>query len=295
MKKHCLGMIACAIVLAVFMLATAALAADAPAKGPGAPNAEKLGWRLAIQAWSFKEFTLFEAIDKTASLGLKYIEAFPGQALSPEKDDVKFDQNISPEIMQEVKAKLTATGVKMVNFGVTQIPEDEKEARKLFEFAKAMGLETICAEPPAEQMPTVDRLAQEYGINIAIHNHPKPSRYWSPDAFLKAVDGRSKRIGACADTGHWPRSGLNSLDCLKKIDGRIISLHFKDLNEEGPKAHDVPWGTGVCNVKSLLAELKRQGFKGVFSIEYEYNWDNSVPDIAKSVEFFDKTAAELAK
>ena len=30
----------------------------------GAPNAEKLGWRLGCQAYSFNRFTFFEAIDK---------------------------------------------------------------------------------------------------------------------------------------------------------------------------------------------------------------------------------------
>ena len=51
----------------------------------GAPNAEKLGWHLGCQAYTFHKSTLFEAIDKTASLGLHYIEVFPGQKLSPEQ------------------------------------------------------------------------------------------------------------------------------------------------------------------------------------------------------------------
>ena len=35
-----------------------------------------------MQAWTFNQTTLFEAIDNTASLGLHYIEAMPGQKLS---------------------------------------------------------------------------------------------------------------------------------------------------------------------------------------------------------------------
>ena len=83
------------------------------------------------------------------------------------------------------------------------------------------------------------------------------------------------------------RSGINPLEALKKLEGRVVSLHFKDLNEASPDAHDVPWGTGKADVKALLTELKRQGFKGVFSIEYEHNWENSVPDIAQCVANFD--------
>jgi len=280
---------------AILMVAlTVAFVAPA-AFGQGAPNAEKMGWRLGCQAWSFNKFTLFEAIDKTASIGLKYIEAFPGQALSPEKKDVKFDHTISKEIQDEVKAKLASAGVTLVNYGVVGIPNNEDEAKKVFEFAKAMGIETLCAEPAKAQIPMLDKLTKKYGVNIAIHNHPKPSLYWSPENVLEAVKGASPRIGSCADTGHWARSGLVSLDSLKKLEGHIVSLHFKDINAAEKEAHDVIWGTGVCDARAMMEELKRQGVKAVFSIEYEHNWDNNVPDIAKCVEWFDKTCAELNK
>ncbi|HPV37818.1 MAG TPA: TIM barrel protein, partial [Candidatus Hydrogenedentes bacterium] len=132
--------------------------------------------------------------------------------------------------------------------------------------------------------------------NVAVHNHPNPSFYWNPDTVLEFVKDRTKRVGACADTGHWPRSGVDPLEALKKLEGRIITFHFKDLNEFGKReAHDVPWGTGVCNVEALMKEIQRQGLKNiVFSIEYEHNWDNSVPEIAQCVAYFDKVAAELA-
>lgn len=277
------------IVTSVLMTASAAMAA-------GASNAEKLGWRLGCQAYSFNRFTFYEAVDKNASLGLKVIEAYPGQKLSAEKPDAKLDHNMSPELQKEVKTKLDQAGVKLVNYGVVGLPNDEQECRKVFDFAKAMGIETIVSEPDKKAFDLLDKLTEEYKINVAIHNHPKPSGYWNPDAVLEAVKGHSKRIGACADTGHWMRSGINPLEALKKLEGRIISFHFKDLNEFGKnEAHDVTWGEGKGDVPALLKEIKRQGFKGVFSIEYEHNWDNSVPDIAKCVEAFDKMCAELAK
>jgi sugar phosphate isomerase/epimerase len=282
------------VALCALCLTTLALPALAQQAAQGAPNAEKLGWRLACQAYSFNRFTFFEAVDKNASLGLRYLEAYPGQSLSKEKPDVKFDHNMSEETMKEVNAKLASANVKLVNYGVVGLSKDEAESRKVFEFAKKMGIETIVSEPEKDAFPMIDKLTQEYGINMAIHNHPKPSRYWKPEAELEALKGMGPRMGACADTGHWPRSGLNSLECLKKMEGRIISLHFKDLNEMGKDAHDVTWGTGVCDVKAMLTELKRQNVKAVFSIEYEYNWDNSVPDIAECVKAFDKFAAELA-
>ena len=105
-----------------------------------------------------------------------------------------------------------------------------------------MGIKTLVSEPAEDAFDTLDKLCEEYGINVAIHNHPKPSIYWDPDTVLKVCKGRSKRIGACADTGHWARSGFDPIECIKKLEGRIISFHLKDLNKKAADAHDVPWG-----------------------------------------------------
>ena len=114
--------------------------------------------------------------------------------------------------------------------------------------------------------------------------------------MLAACKDRCKLIGSCGDTGHWMRAGYVPIDTLKKLEGRVMHLHFKDLDESGRKGHDVPWGTGKADAKGMMQELKRQGYKGYFSIEYEHG---SLDDLAKTVplciEFFDKTAAELAK
>jgi sugar phosphate isomerase/epimerase len=130
----------------------------------------------------------------------------------------------------------------------------------LFEFAKAMGVETILSEPKIEHLQMVDRMANKYGINIAIHNHALPSYYWHPSIVMNAIKNRSPRIGAAADLGHWVRSGINPLEGVKMLEGRIISIHVKDLKQPaaGP-VHEVPWGTGTyvtCQVYSMSLKAR---------------------------------------
>jgi len=98
------------------------------------------GFAVGCQAWTFNRFSVFEAIDKTAEAGGKVIEFYPGQKLSKEQPDIKFDHNASDDIIAKVKAKLAEKGIRAVNYGVVGIPKEEAGARKVFEFAKKLDL-----------------------------------------------------------------------------------------------------------------------------------------------------------
>lgn len=247
------------------------------------------GFYVGCQAWTWNNFTVFEAIEKTAQAGGKVIEFYPGQRLSPEEPNVQWHHGASPETIQKVKEKLAQHGIRAVNYGVVGISRNETEARKVFEFAKTMGMRAVTTES-VDALDTLEKLVKEYDIMVAIHNHPRQMnnpnyRVWDPNYVLSLVQNRDPRIGACADTGHWARSGLNPVECLRILKGRIISSHLKDLNAMGPGAHDVAFGTGVCDIPAILEELKRQGFEGNISVEYEHQMDRSMPMVAQCIGF----------
>jgi sugar phosphate isomerase/epimerase len=253
--------------------------------------AEQLGWQLAIHERTFEKFTLDEAMDKTAALGLKYMSLSASVKLD-DKTTVA-TANLTDEQIAAIKTHLAAAGLKLVNAYVP-LPANEAKCRKEFEFARKMGIDVLVGEPAQGALDTVEKLCKEYNIKVAIHDHPKGhSLYWNPEGVLAAIKNRSPLMGACADTGHWMRSGLDPVECLKKLQGHVICLHFKDLTEKSPKGYDVPWGTGAGNCKGMMAELQRQGFRGAFYAEYEHYTDHLMPELAECVTFFDKTCAEL--
>jgi sugar phosphate isomerase/epimerase len=216
------------------------------------------------------------------SCGLQYVECYPGQTIGggiEGKMDFKMDAAKQAQVKDLLKSKKKT----LVAFGVVSA-NNEADWKQLFDFAKAMGIQVITSEPSPKDWDLVSKLCDQYKIKLAIHDHPKPSRYWHPDSVLAAINGRSKYMGACADIGHWVRSGLDPVECIQKLNGKVFSLHFKDLNEKAPKAHDVIWTTGVSNMEGVLKELKKQKFQGLFSAEYEHNWQNSVPDLTQSVK-----------
>jgi sugar phosphate isomerase/epimerase len=247
------------------------------------------GFLLGCQAWTWNHFTVYEAIEKTAEAGGKVIEFYPGQRLSPEEPSTVWDHNASPETIEKVKAQLAKYHVEAVNYGVVGIPRDEAGARKIFDFAKALGLRAITTES-TDAIDTIEKLVKEYNIMVAFHDHPREPRnpgyrMWDPRYILSVVKDRDRRIGACADVGHWVRSGLKPVDALRILRGRIISSHLKDLNELSPRGHDVPAGTGVSDIPGILDELHRQDVPGDVAIEYEYHMENSMPEVAQSIGF----------
>jgi sugar phosphate isomerase/epimerase len=272
------------IILSVVTICT--LSTLAVCGGPIPESCQTGGFAIGCQAWTFKNFSVLEAIDKTAEAGGKVIELYPGQRLSKEQPDVKFDHNAPDEVVGIVKARLAERGIKAVNYGVVSIPRDEAGARKVFDLAKTLGLYAVTTES-VDALDTIEKLVKEYDIRVGIHNHPRraddPSyKVWDPKYVLSVIKDRDSRIGATADTGHWVRTGLDPVESLKILQGRVISSHLKDLSAQ---AHDVPYGSGVSNIRGILDELKRQGFSGNISVEFEHNWDNNVPDVAQCIGF----------
>lgn len=161
--------------------------------------------------------------------------------------------------------------------------------RKVFDFARKMGIRTVVCEPADEAFPVLDKLLEEYDLRAAIHNHPQPAKYALPGTTLERLKGRSGRIGVCADTGHWMREGLNPVECLRLLKGRILDMHLKDRTDfgKGASAKDVAWGSGRAGVRDILAELTLQDYDGALTMEYENEEEVLTPEpaIRRSVAY----------
>jgi len=272
-----------------FILPIICLLASVAVGDPIPDNCKIGGFAVGCQAWTFNRFSATEAVAKTALTGSKVIEFFPGQKLSPDEPNVKLDHNASDEVITKIKACLAQHDVRAVNYGVVGA-KDEAEWRKIFEFAKKLGLYGVTTEG-VDQLDIIEKLVKEFDIRVAIHNHPKRAdnpnyKVWNPAYVYSVVRDRDLRIGACADVGHWATSGITPLDGVKQLKGRIVSVHMKDRSTIGKSSEDLPFGEGISNLRGVLDELKRQGFTGNISVEYETKWENSVPDVAQCVGFF---------
>ncbi len=255
-----------------------------------APHAEKLGWRLGCCAYTFNYLTFYETIDKAASLGLNVLVGFNWQRLSPQKPDAKMSEHMSAADRNETRKRMADAGVKLACCYCDGW-DKEDACRRLFDFASEMGIETIDSDPPNEAfLDTCERLCDEHQINLAVHNHAKPSLDWQPETLMKLFAGRSKRIGACCDTGHWARSGLNAIECLRTLEGRILTFDLKDVDAKG---RCVPLGTGRANIDAILGEINRERFRGVLGIEYDQPGAKLESEIAQCAAYVERVSQEL--
>lgn len=259
-----------------FLQRTAGILMTASAWGQKKEVKRKVGWKLGLQSYSLRAMPFDKAVSTAKELGVNYLEAFPG--------------HLPIERAEEAKKVLREQGIKLVAYGVVGISNDERAVRRLFEFAKTMGIEVLTADPSPDSFDLLDKLVEEYGIYIAIHNHGPGSRYPGVDSVVKAIQGHHERIGLCYDTGHGARAGDDIVEAVHKIGKRIYGVHLKDVNEQ---KHDVVVGTGILKIRDFVQALKKVGFKGMLALEYELEPQNPVPGIRKSLDYIRRVLSEV--
>ncbi|MDX9866588.1 MAG: sugar phosphate isomerase/epimerase family protein [Kiritimatiellia bacterium] len=247
-------------------------------------------FEVGVCAYSFRKGTAFEAIDKAKACGAEVIEFFLWQKLSPEHPDVILNASLTEEHLAALKTKIAASGLRAVNAYVADFGKTDEDTRKLFAFAKKLGLRGLTGEPPADRFDLIERMVKEYDVRLCFHNHAKNPgkpqyRNWDPGYLMGLMKGRDPRIGFSVDTGHIYRSGMDPVAYLQAVNGRIHSVHLKDVQEAKYGSPDVPYGRGVGMIPAVLDELARQGFRGHVGVEFDDVSPQVEQDVRQCLDF----------
>lgn len=250
-------------------------------------------WKFGIALWTFHTVNFPQSLDKVDSAGLKYIEPNTFHKTGPELKDTLIGQ-LSPAGIEKLKSMIAQRGLTCESI---YIVGDSTIAswKKQFDIAKQLGVKFVTTEPPLNMWDSIDSLAGAYGVKVAIHEHWRGfSHYWNPDTTLMALKGHSN-FAVCADLGHWPKSGINPLDAVKKLSGHIIAVHLKDIAAyNDPKLVDVPVGTGVVDFPAIFQELKKQGFDGHIYIERDaVEQPSNLPSVKKEIAYYNEQMSKL--
>lgn len=236
-----------------------------------AAAAQATNLNLGVQLYSLRGYKVDEALRHARDLGFKFVEFYPGM----------YPLNADATAIDAMKKQLADLGLTISAHGVNRFTKDAVANRKMFEFAKAAGIRTFGADPDPDSFASLDELVKEFDIRVAIHNHGPTHRYNKAIDVLQAVEKYDSRIGACADLGHFLRSGERPVEVIRLLKGRLYGIHLKDFAEMQDKTKGVILGKGHIDVPAVMAALIAVDFPadGALSIEYEENPQNPLADI----------------
>lgn len=247
-------------------------------KGPYAP------FRMALQSYSLRKFEFQKAVETLYDVRLDFIDLWPGH-FPANLDESEFRRRL--RFMRQNMARRIA-------YGVVEFTKDHEANRTIFEFAKKLNVYAITANPAPDSFESIDKLAAQFELTVAIHNHgPDDKMYGTPDLIQKAIKDCSTRIGLCVDTGHFLRAGVKPAEVLKTFKDRVHAVHLKDGKSEGGSWKETIAGQGDLDLLGFLRALKASGFKGGLALEYEEEPENPVPSILKCLESVKEAVKKL--
>jgi sugar phosphate isomerase/epimerase len=249
-----------------------------------APRAEDL--KFGVQTWTLRNLSFDQVVDFCSQHKIKYLELIPDH----------IGLNKSKEEWQKKKDAMDKAGLIPYTFGVAGTSLNKEENRKLFELAKFFGMKLIVVEPPDFKIfDSLEELAKEYDIKVAIHNHGIHSMYGNPLVVKNVLTHRDpKYIGVCLDAGWIASSRLDPSKVFKEYNGRVFDIHLKDKKvnntEKGDVATDTFLGEGDANLKELLKTVKAANWQGVFAVETDNNLKDPTEHMEKAAKFFDENS-----
>lgn len=242
------------------------------------------GLKVGIASYSLRKFPLDEALAMTQKAGVQYITL----------KDMHLPLKSTPEERQAVRKKVADAGLVLMGGGVIYMSDKEADIRAAFEYARDAGMPTIVGCPEPAALDTVEKLAKEFDIPVAIHNHgPGDKRYPSPLDVLRLVKDRDAHLGICVDVGHTVRLGEDPVAVIQQCASRLYDFHIKDVTQATAKGSATPMGRGVIDLVAVLRTLLRLKFAGHVALEYESEADAPLPGIVESFGYVRGALAAL--
>ena len=234
--------------------------------------------RLGLASYTLRNFSRAEVIRMMKELKLNDLNV----------KDVK--DHLPADPAEEAKAlkDYAEAGIKLHAAGTISLAtSDIAVLRSKFEYCRRAGVKVMVAgDPEPADLPSIEKLAKEFDIRVAIHNHGPEDKIWhAPADVLRAVSKMDERLGCCIDVGHTERAGEDVVQAIHLAGPRLFNLHMKDLTSFESKESQVPVGQGKMPVKGIFAALRAVNYGGFVDLEYEVHPEDPMPGVRSSFEF----------
>ncbi|HUE75819.1 MAG TPA: sugar phosphate isomerase/epimerase family protein [Chloroflexota bacterium] len=117
--------------------------------------------------------------------------------------------------------------------------------------------------------------AERAGVTVALETHDDFSSAVLVSSVMERVPSRA--VGVIWDTHHPHRVGESSEQIWKAIGERLVHVHVKDARRNGGGWDLVLLGEGEVPVDEVVNLLRREGYPGFISVEWEKKWHPEIP------------------
>ncbi len=233
-------------------------------------------FRLGIAGYSFLHFKLDESLAMMRKVDVHYLCI----------KDFHLPYKSTAEEITAFHAKLKESGV--TGYAVGPIyTRNQQEIDSAFDYAKRVGVKLVIGIPNHEDLPYLDKKVKEYDIRFAIHNHgPEDKLYPNAASVYNRIKDLDPRIGLCFDMGHNKRDNQDSVADLGKYGKRIFDMHLKNVTAATKDGKTCELGRGVIDIPAFVKMLRKSGYSGCCSLEYEKDMKEPLAGIAESVGYF---------
>ena len=254
------------------MLATALpVAAQEPVSKHGSDS-----FKIGVAGFSYRKFkNIEETLQLLKSMDVKYFSV----------KDWWLPLNSTKEQMDVFKAKCAEAGVEGYILG--PIYMNSKEAvDNTFEYVKRYGSDMFIGVPNYELLDYVIEKVKETGIRVAIHTHgPDGAAFPDIRTVVEKVKDPSLGVGCCMDLGHTYRSGYDVAKDIRKYGKWIYDIHIKDETAASKEGETWEMGRGIIDFKPIVKALRKIGYTGKLSLEFEKGGDDPQPGVAESIGY----------
>jgi inosose dehydratase len=258
-------------------LAAAPWASGEPSAFLGGPLAEegRVPFSLGLASYTFREFSLEDAISMTKKLGLGKM-SLKSMHLPLESGESEIAAGAE---------RVRKAGLDLYGCGVVYMT-NPAEVEQAFRYARAAKMRFIIGVPAPELLELVNRKVKDTDISLAIHNHgPDDILYPTPASAYERIKDLDARLGLCIDVGHTARAGVDPAEAATQFAPRLLDVHIKDVSAPSKEGQTVEMGRGVIDIPKFVRALIRINYRGTVALEYEKDARDPLPGTAESVGY----------
>lgn len=212
------------------------------------------GWRVGIPSTSIRGLSFSEVLAKADILSVASVEVSSTHTVSAEVPK-HLNYHLQAGERGAINYRLRELNEQVLAYRVDDMDPGEATRRKVFEFAKAINAPLIVTSADTSNLPELDKLAEEFGINVALESRRDPK------SVVSALEGRGKRVGVAADLGAWMQEGIKPVEGLALVKDKLLLVKVSDRSALGPKGRAVALGEGVGSLGEFFLAAYRAGLK----------------------------------